>query len=41
MQHFIDQWHLELDWAKRLREREVALIAKAGTEVPGAVETGG
>jgi DNA-binding PadR family transcriptional regulator len=41
MQHFIDQWHLELDWAKSLREREVALIAKAGTEVPGAVETGG
>ena len=32
MQHFIDQWQLEHDWAKRLREREVGLIAKAGEE---------
>src|SRR6266704_2197554 len=29
MQHFIDQWQLELEWAKRLREREVALVTKS------------
>ncbi len=29
MQHFIDQWQLELEWAKRLREREVALATKS------------
>ena len=33
MQHFIDQWQLKLDWAKRLREREVALVTQAGTEM--------
>lgn len=37
MQHLIDQWQHEHDWAKRLREREVALIAKAGEEAPEAV----
>ncbi len=36
MQHSIEQWQLELDWARSLREREVALAAKAGTQTPGA-----
>jgi DNA-binding PadR family transcriptional regulator len=26
MQHMVDQWQLELDWAKTLRERELARI---------------
>ena len=26
MQHMVDQWQLELDWAKTLREREIARI---------------
>jgi DNA-binding PadR family transcriptional regulator len=29
MQHVIDQWQLELDWTKRLREREIAQIEVA------------
>jgi DNA-binding PadR family transcriptional regulator len=29
IQHSIDQWQLELDWARKLRQREVALAAKA------------
>ena len=33
MQHTIDQWQLELDWAKRLREREVANAIRTGAEV--------
>ena len=28
MQHSIDQWQLELDWATRLREKEVALSCR-------------
>ncbi len=36
IQHSIEQWQLELDWARSLREREVALAAKAGTQTPGA-----
>jgi DNA-binding PadR family transcriptional regulator len=35
MQHSIDQWQLELDWARRLRERELAFAAKAGVETSG------
>lgn len=34
MQHLIDQWKLELDWAKRLREREIASLTQAGIEIP-------
>jgi len=34
MQHLIDQWQLELDWAKRLREREIANLTQAGIEIP-------
>jgi hypothetical protein len=26
MQHMVDQWHVELDWAKALRERELARV---------------
>jgi hypothetical protein len=33
MQHFIDQWQLELEWARRLREREIVLVTKSGKEV--------
>ena len=29
IQHYIDQWQLELAWAKSLREREIALAAKS------------
>lgn len=36
IQHSIEQWQLELDWARSLRELEVALAAKAGTQTPGA-----
>jgi DNA-binding PadR family transcriptional regulator len=32
IQHYIDQWQLELAWAKSLRERDIALAAKSGTE---------
>jgi DNA-binding PadR family transcriptional regulator len=35
MQHTIDQWQHELDWARGLREREVALTQKAVSESPG------
>ena len=38
MQHFIDQWQLELEWARSLREREVDLAAKAVTKMPEAAE---
>ena len=34
IQHFIEQWQLELDWAKGLRERELALVTQVGSEVP-------
>lgn len=30
MQHAIDQWQRELDWARSLREREITLAQKAG-----------
>ncbi len=32
MQHYIDQWQLELDWARQLREKEVALAATHNNE---------
>jgi DNA-binding PadR family transcriptional regulator len=38
IQHTIEEWQLELDWARSLREREVTLAAKAGTQMPGAAE---
>jgi DNA-binding PadR family transcriptional regulator len=38
IQHSIDQWQLELEWARSLREREVALAAKAGMQTPDAEE---
>ena len=39
MQHSIDQWQHELDWAIQLRKREVALAAKAGMEISGQAES--
>ncbi len=33
MQHMIDQWQLELDWAKTLREREIARIESSDSEI--------
>ncbi len=30
IQHSIDQWQIELDWARSLREKEVALAAQGG-----------
>jgi len=38
IQHTIEEWQLELDWARSLREREVTLAAKADTQMPGAAE---
>lgn len=34
MQHSIDQWQHELDWARSLRDREVTLAQKAGNASP-------
>jgi DNA-binding PadR family transcriptional regulator len=36
MQHSIDQWQREVEWARSLRGREVALAQKAGAESPNA-----
>jgi DNA-binding PadR family transcriptional regulator len=36
MQHSIDQWQRELEWARSLREREVTLAQKAGSPSPDA-----
>jgi DNA-binding PadR family transcriptional regulator len=33
MQHMVDQWQLELDWAKTLREREIAHIESSDAEM--------
>jgi DNA-binding PadR family transcriptional regulator len=33
MQHMIDQWQLELDWAKGLHERELARIESSDSEI--------
>lgn len=38
MQHSIDQWQHELDWARQLREREIALAAQASTDAPALPE---
>jgi|SRR5450759_648587 DNA-binding PadR family transcriptional regulator len=35
MQHYIDQWQLELDWVRQLREKEVTLAAKVTNEKQG------
>jgi DNA-binding PadR family transcriptional regulator len=35
MQHYIDQWQLELEWARELREKEVTLAAKINDEKKG------
>ena len=34
MQHMIDQWQVELDWAKALREREIARIESSDSQIP-------
>lgn len=33
MQHMIDQWQLELDWAKALHERELSRIESSDSEI--------
>jgi len=33
MQHMVDQWQVELDWAKALRERELASIESIDSEI--------
>ena len=33
MQHMVDQWQVELDWAKALRERELARIESSDSEI--------
>jgi DNA-binding PadR family transcriptional regulator len=35
MQHMIDQWQLELEWAKTLREREIASIESSDSQIHG------
>lgn len=35
MQHMIDQWQLELEWAKALREREIASIESSDAQIHG------
>jgi DNA-binding PadR family transcriptional regulator len=37
MQHSINQWQQEAHWARSLREREIALAQKAGSESPGTM----
>jgi DNA-binding PadR family transcriptional regulator len=39
MQHFIDQWHLELNWARQMREREVALATKTNAGTPEPIDS--
>ena len=34
MQHIIDQWQLELNWAKTLHEKELALIETSNSAIP-------
>ncbi len=36
MEHSISQWQAEVDWARSLREQELALAQKAGQELPEA-----
>jgi DNA-binding PadR family transcriptional regulator len=38
MQHFIDQWQFELDWTRRLREREITLATQGGSQMHEAEE---
>jgi len=33
MQHMVDQWQLELDWAKTLRERELARVESSDSAI--------
>jgi len=33
MQHMVDQWQVELDWAKSLRERELARVESSDSEI--------
>ena len=33
MQHMVDQWQLELEWAKILREREIACIESSDSQI--------
>jgi DNA-binding PadR family transcriptional regulator len=32
MQHYIDQWQLELDWARQLKEKEIARASQASAD---------
>jgi DNA-binding PadR family transcriptional regulator len=41
MQHYIDQWQLELDWARQLRESEIARATKTGAGGADSVESEG
>ena len=41
MHHYIDQWQLELDWARQLREKEVALASQASKDAEGKAEAEG
>lgn len=38
MQHSIDQWEREIEWARGLREKEVALMEKDGEAPPRMIE---
>jgi hypothetical protein len=33
MQHMVDQWQVELDWAKSLRERELARVESSDSGI--------
>jgi len=37
MQHLIDQWQLELDWARSLREQELSQAEGMGVVQPTAL----
>lgn len=39
MHHYIDQWQLELDWARQLREKEIAPASHTGIDEPFMMET--
>lgn len=41
LQHSADIWKLQLEWAKQLREREVRLASRAGTDAADKVEAEG
>lgn len=39
MEHSIGQWQAELDWARSMRQQELALAQQAGHELPEAAST--